>query len=108
MQHANPHSIAKMGTIDWRARATQWLTDENKRKSGVMPRRSIPARITRVKIIISPLPLVPADLIRVLAILGWLPPHFLASSFAGQSLFYPLFLTGLEIKGVFLSFFYDV
>src|SRR5262245_781745 len=47
-------------------------------------------------------------LIRVLAILRWLPSYFLASSLARQSLFDPLLLSGLEIKGVFLSFFYDV
>jgi hypothetical protein len=43
-----------------------------------------------------------------LTILSWLPPQFLASSFARQSLFDPLLLPGLEIKGVFLSFLYDV
>ena len=61
-----------------------------------------------VKIIISPLALVPADLIRVLAILGWLPPDFLASSFACQSLFDSLLLARLDVKGMFFSFFYDV
>jgi hypothetical protein len=43
-----------------------------------------------------------------LTFLGWLPPYLLASSFACQSLFDPLFLPGLEIKGVLLGFFYDV
>jgi hypothetical protein len=61
-----------------------------------------------VKIIIPPLMLVRARLIRVSAIFGWLPPHFLASSFACQSLFDTPLLAGLEVKGVFLSFFYDV
>jgi hypothetical protein len=49
-----------------------------------------------------------ADLVRVLAILGWLTPHFLASAFACQSLFDSLLLPGLEVKGVFLGLFYDV
>jgi len=61
-----------------------------------------------VKIIISPLALVPAHLIRVLAILGWLPPDFLASASACQSLFDPFLLPRFEIKGVLLSFFYNV
>jgi hypothetical protein len=46
--------------------------------------------------------------IRALSILGWLPPNFFTSSFAGQSLFNPLLFARLKIKGVFLSFFYDV
>ena len=46
--------------------------------------------------------------IRGLALFCWLPPYFLASSLACQCLLDPLLLAGLEIKGVFLSFFYDV
>jgi len=49
-----------------------------------------------------------ADLVRVSAILGCLPSHFLASAFACQSLLDSLLLPGLEVEGVFLSLFQDV
>jgi hypothetical protein len=48
------------------------------------------------------------DMVRVLAILGWLPPHFLAGAFARQSLFDSPLFPGLEVKGVFLGLFDDV
>src|SRR5262245_15393625 len=44
----------------------------------------------------------------ILPILAGLPSYLLAGSLASQSLFYPFLLSGLEIEGVFLGFFYDV
>src|SRR5579871_1435828 len=55
-----------------------------------------------------PRPVVCAPALGSLAILGWLPPDFLASSLPSQSLFDPLPLSRLEIKGMFLRVFYDV